>query len=75
VLIIWDRLFGTFVDERNVSELKYGLTSRQPTTLNPLRLNVDELIQMFKDVWRFRDLKILVMPPGYVDEKYPLEQN
>jgi len=75
VLIIWDRLFGTFVDESRVGELKYGLTNRQPTTLNPIRLNLDELIQMFKDVWRYRDLKVFVMPPGYVDEKYPAESN
>lgn len=70
VLIIWDRLFGTFVDESKVGELEYGLTVRQPTTFNPLRLNLDELIQMFKDVWRFRDLRILYKSPSYVEETY-----
>ena len=35
VLIIWDRLFGTFVDERDAGPVKYGLVSRQPITLNP----------------------------------------
>lgn len=74
VLIIWDRLFGTFADERKVGELEYGLTSRQPTTLNPLRLNLDEFFQMFKDVYRFRDFKIFYKPPGYVDEMYPEQQ-
>lgn len=70
VLIIWDRLFGTFVDEKNVGTIEYGLTNRQPTTLNPIRLNLDEFFQMFKDVFRYRDLKIFYKSPSYVEEKY-----
>jgi len=70
VLIIWDRLFGTFVDERDAGKIEYGLTSRQPTTLNPLRLNLDEFIQMLKDVVTYRDLKILYKSPAYVEERY-----
>ena len=46
VLIIWDRLFGTFVDERDAGEIVYGISHRQPTTLNPLRLNLDEWFAM-----------------------------
>lgn len=77
VLIIWDRLFGTFVDERDAGPVKYGLVSRQPTTLNPLRLNLDEFFAMLKDVVKYRDLRILVKPPGYVEEHYaaqPLQE-
>ena len=70
VLIIWDRLFGTFVDEKNAGKIEYGLTSRQPTTLNPLRLNLDEFFQMIKDVVKYRDLKILYKSPAYVEEHY-----
>ncbi len=70
VLIIWDRLFGTFKDERDVGEIEYGLTSRQPTTLNPLRLNLDEFFQMLKDVVTYKDLKILYKSPSYVEEVY-----
>jgi sterol desaturase/sphingolipid hydroxylase (fatty acid hydroxylase superfamily) len=70
VLIIWDRIFGTFVDERNAGKIEYGLTSRQPTTLNPLRLNLDEFFQMLKDVVAYRDLKILYKAPAYVEEHY-----
>jgi len=70
VLIIWDRLFATFVDERDAGKIEYGLTSRQPTTLNPLRLNLDEFFQMLKDVVTYRDLKILYKPPAYVEEYY-----
>jgi len=70
VLIIWDRLFGTFVDERNAGRIEYGLTSRQPTTLNPLRLNLDEFFQMVKDVVRYKDLKILYKAPDFVERYY-----
>lgn len=70
IFIVWDRLFGTFVDERDVSKLEYGLTSRQPVTLNPLRLNLDEFFAMFKDVVRYKDLSIFVRPPSYVEERY-----
>ena len=74
VLIIWDRLFGTFVDERKVSSLEYGLTNRQPTTLNPLRLNLDEFFLMFKDVWTYKDLRIFVKGPSYVEQRYGREE-
>jgi len=70
VLIIWDRIFGTFKDERTVGELEYGLTNRQPTTLNPLRLNLDEFVQMIKDVITHKDLTILYKSPNYVEQKY-----
>lgn len=70
VLIIWDRLFGTFVDERDAGKLVYGLTSRQPTTLNPLRLNLDEFVQMLRDTWHYRDWRILYKAPSYVEERY-----
>ena len=70
VLIIWDKLFGTFVDERDAGQLVYGLTSRQPTTLNPLRLNLDEFVQMLRDTWHYRDWRILYKSPSYVEERY-----
>lgn len=79
VLIIWDRLFGTFAEEpssykmagsKRIVDIEYGLTSRQPTTLNPLRLNLDEFFQMFKDVLRYRDMRILYKAPDYVEKQY-----
>jgi len=69
-LIIWDRIFGTFVDEAKAGEIEYGLTNRQPVTLNPLRLNLDEFFQMLKDVVTYRDLKILYKSPSYVEQHY-----
>lgn len=79
VLIIWDRLFGTFTKEpenykmagrKKIVDIEYGLTSRQPTTLNPLRLNLDEFFQMFKDVFRYRDLRIFYKAPNFVETEY-----
>ena len=74
VLIIWDKLFGTFCDERSVSStvggFEYGLTSRQPTTLNPLRLNLDEFFQMFKDAIKYKDIKVFYKGPNYVEKQY-----
>lgn len=37
VLIIWDRMFGTFADEREKEEIIYGLVFNQPS-FNPLHL-------------------------------------
>jgi sterol desaturase/sphingolipid hydroxylase (fatty acid hydroxylase superfamily) len=74
VLIIWDKLFGTFVDERSVGMVEYGLTERQPTTLNPIRLNLDEFFQMIRDVIQYKDVKILYKSPSYVN-KYQNESD
>ncbi len=68
VLIIWDRLFGTFVDERDAGTIAYGIANRQPTTLNPLRLNLDEWFAMWRDVWQRKDLSILWRHPDYVSQ-------
>jgi sterol desaturase/sphingolipid hydroxylase (fatty acid hydroxylase superfamily) len=70
VLIIWDRFFGTFTDERDAGTISYGITHRQPRTLNPLRLNLDEWFCMWRDVWRYRDLRILWKHPDWVEETY-----
>ncbi len=76
-LIIWDRLFGTFADQpksfitvgtKKIADIRYGLTNRQPETLNPLRLNLDEFFQMFKEVLRYRDLRIFYKSPEYVNK-------
>ena len=48
VLIIWDRLFGTFVEENDDIPLVYGIT-RQIHSHNPLYLTLHEWRDMFKD--------------------------
>lgn len=66
-LIIWDRLFGTFVAEENAGELCYGITRNQPRSWNPLVLLFAEPIDMIRDLIRTRDLRVLYKPPGWID--------
>lgn len=50
VLIIWDRIFGTFVEERDDIVIDYGIT-RQIQSHNPLYLTLHEWKDMFADVF------------------------
>jgi sterol desaturase/sphingolipid hydroxylase (fatty acid hydroxylase superfamily) len=47
VLIVWDRLFGTFEPERE--PVRYGLT-KDIHTFNPLRIAAHELVDMVREV-------------------------
>jgi sterol desaturase/sphingolipid hydroxylase (fatty acid hydroxylase superfamily) len=47
ILIIWDRLFGTF--EPEVRRIKYGLT-KNIDTFNPMRIGYHEFIDIARDV-------------------------
>lgn len=69
MFILWDRLFGTFVDERDAGTIAYGITHRQPTTLNPLRLNLDEWWAMWRDVWQRKDARVLWKHPDWVEDQ------
>ena len=69
ILIVWDRLFGTFREERQ--RPTYGLT-HPVTTFNPFRLQYAEFGLMFREVrqarrWRDR-LGYLFAPPGWSPE-------
>ncbi|MEO6411063.1 MAG: sterol desaturase family protein [Pedococcus sp.] len=69
ILIVWDRLFGTFREEQQ--RPKYGLT-HPVTTFNPFRLQYAEFAQMFREVraarrWRDR-LGYVFAPPGWSPE-------
>lgn len=70
VLIIWDKIFGTFVPEEKAGVIKYGLTERQPHSLNPIYLQVHEWGEMFRD---FRDsgydFRVFVKGPGWKSDK------
>ncbi len=50
VLIIWDKMFGTFVEERDNTPCEYGIT-RQVKGHNPLMLTFHEWRDMFKDAF------------------------
>ncbi|NNC82917.1 MAG: sterol desaturase family protein [Flavobacteriales bacterium] len=69
ILIIWDKLFGTFEAEDAAEPPVYGLT-RNIATYNPVSIAFHEWIDMFRDFfgkglkWRDR-LGYLWHPPGW----------
>ncbi len=66
ILIIWDRMFGTFELEREAPI--YGLT-KNIDTYNPVRIAFHEWIAVFRDALRPNPLSVrigyLVNPPGW----------
>jgi sterol desaturase/sphingolipid hydroxylase (fatty acid hydroxylase superfamily) len=54
ILIVWDRLFGTF--EPEVRRVKYGLT-KNIDTYNPLRIAYHEFVDIAGDVRRARGVR------------------
>lgn len=68
ILIVWDRLFGTFEEERVDEKPIYGITTNIHT-YNPFKIASHEYIAVIKDVKRaptFKDkLAYIFMPPGW----------
>lgn len=68
VLIVWDRLFGTFQEE--LEEQVYGITS-QFQTFSPVRANVDHyryMLSMMKSLtWKNR-IKLVFAKPGWTPQ-------
>jgi hypothetical protein len=66
IFIIWDRIFGTFMKEKEHPE--YGLVENIDT-YNPLRIAFAEWGVILKDVWNapgfLTKLKYVFAPPGY----------
>jgi hypothetical protein len=66
ILIIWDRLFGTWEPERE--RVRYGLT-KNIGTFNPVRAAFHEYVAMWRDIrraHRLRDrLGVLYNGPGW----------
>ena len=68
ILIVWDRLFGTFVEEDDADPPVYG--TRSPLrSWNPLWANAEVYWNTAKDMWharRWRDKLLLwLKPPGW----------
>ncbi len=70
IFIFWDYLAGTFTDEKDAGVIKYGVSRMQEQPFNPWHLQVHDWIAMFRDVWRYKDLRIMVKHPDWVLEKY-----
>jgi sterol desaturase/sphingolipid hydroxylase (fatty acid hydroxylase superfamily) len=69
VFIIWDRMFGTFVPEREDEKPDYGLVENIGT-FNPLRVAFHEWVAIFRDISQpglgLRErLKYALAPPGW----------
>jgi len=66
ILIIWDRMFGTFVEEGETPT--YGLT-RNIDTYNPFKIAFSEWRDIFNDLRKSRNLNqffgYLFGPPGW----------
>ncbi len=67
-LSIWDRMFGTFQEERDDLVIKYGLTSPLENR-GPANIVFHEWIALAKDVAKeskfLNKIKRLIMPPGW----------
>ncbi|WP_225612950.1 sterol desaturase family protein [Variovorax sp. VRV01] len=68
VLIVFDRLFGTYIAERADTPCRYGLVKPQ-TSYNPFRVEFDQWLSLVRDVVAARGFKAklahVVMPPGW----------
>ena len=68
ILIIWDRIFGTFIEEQAAHPVVFG-TRKSLRSWNPLWANLEVYQALAVDAWRtkrWRDkLKIWFMPPGW----------
>ena len=66
ILIIWDRLFGTFAEEK--AKVNYGITN-PVNTVNPLKvffIGLNRLFVQVKDTKGLTNkLLVILMPPGW----------
>lgn len=79
ILIIWDKIFGTFQEELPHAKPVYGVT-RPVNTWNPIKINFIHISLLVKDAWRTANIwdkfRIWFMPTGWrpadVAEQYPI---
>jgi sterol desaturase/sphingolipid hydroxylase (fatty acid hydroxylase superfamily) len=75
ILIIWDRLFGTFQDQIPGVKAKYGIL-KDPDTYNPIKHNLYEFQNIIRDVKKAKNAKEVFMyifgPPGWSPDKSTL---
>jgi sterol desaturase/sphingolipid hydroxylase (fatty acid hydroxylase superfamily) len=74
ILIVWDRLFGTFQRELDEDPVVYGLTTNIET-FNPLRIATHEYADIVSDVARSRTwsdrLSYVLRGPGWAYARRP----
>jgi sterol desaturase/sphingolipid hydroxylase (fatty acid hydroxylase superfamily) len=68
VLIVFDRLFGTYAEERADEPCRYGLTTPLLSN-NPLKIAFHEWLNLANDLYRARSLRDVALylfgPPGW----------
>lgn len=68
ILIIWDKLFGSFREESDDIPPVYGIT-RPAQTWNPIKINFMHIWLLIQDAWRTKNrrdkLRIWFMPTGW----------
>jgi sterol desaturase/sphingolipid hydroxylase (fatty acid hydroxylase superfamily) len=78
ILILWDRMFGTFEDEHDEERVVYG--TRAPLrSFDPLWANVEVYSALARDAWHARSfgdkVRVFLKPPGWrpadVAERFP----
>ncbi len=71
VLMVWDRMFGSFIPEEKTEACRYGLVT-DLGTFNPLRVATHEWVGIFKDIWSAKNWKdrilFLLAPPGWTPD-------
>ncbi len=81
ILIIWDKIFGTFQEELPDVPPVYGIT-RPVSTWNPIKINWGHLWLLIQDAWRtqswYDKARIWFMPTGWrpadLPERYPVHK-
>ena len=68
ILIVWDRIFGTFAEEADAEPCVYG--TRSPLrSWNPIWANLQVYAGLVRDSWHTRrwpdKLRVWLMPPGW----------
>ena len=82
VFIIWDRIFGTYIDERDDLKPVYG-TVKPLKTFNPLWANIEVFYQMILDSYhtkKWKDkIRVWFSPPAWrpddIKDRYPVDKN
>ena len=78
ILMVWDRMFGTFIEEDDAEPCVYG-TRKPLRSWNPLWANAEVYAALARDAWHARRwadrLRVWLKPPGWrpadVAERFP----
>ncbi len=68
IVMVFDRLFGTYLPESADVPIRYGLVHPTPSN-NPLRIVYGEFLNLIRDVWTAGSWderwRLILMPPGW----------